>query len=77
MTIVLSGTRKMADEIQANLRDTPEYDPAVLLISEKNAMQARLREVDKLLRKLDVLRPGVCALARNNIQFPVKPHLVT
>ncbi|HEY8025819.1 MAG TPA: hypothetical protein VIF60_14715 [Burkholderiaceae bacterium] len=46
------------------LHDTPEYIQAKFLLSERDLLQGRLREVNKTLRKLDTIAAGVTGLAR-------------
>lgn len=58
----------MTMPIEGDFRGTPEYGQAKPLITEKKQLQARLREVDKLLRSLDLLRPGIAGLARKDIE---------
>ncbi|WP_317204328.1 hypothetical protein [Janthinobacterium sp.] len=50
------------------LRTSPEYQQAKVLLSEKKQIQARLREVDRMLRKLDILQPGTGACARKDLE---------
>lgn len=46
---------------------TIEKQQAKNLLFEKKQLQARLREVDKLLRNLDILWPGLVAIVRTEI----------
>lgn len=60
------------------LRTSPEYRQAKVLLSEKKLIQARLREIDKMLRKLDILQPGTGARARKDLeQDRLPPHSCT
>lgn len=58
----------MSTQIEGDFRGTPEYGQAKLLVTEKKQLQARLRDVDKLLRSLDLLRPGIAGLARKDLE---------
>lgn len=58
---------------EGDVRDTPEYRQAKQLLIEKAQLQARLRDVDKLLRGLDLIRPGIAALARQDIERLATP----
>jgi len=67
----MNGPRKMSAESEDGLRVVPEFGTAVDLLAEKTALQTRLREVDKLLRKMDLLHPGLCVVARRDLDLPV------
>lgn len=54
-------------KIESDFRGTPEYDQAKNLVTEKKQLQARLREVDRQLRALDISRPGIVALVRTDM----------
>lgn len=47
-----------------DIRDTQDYAQALGLLSEKRGLQARLREVDRMLRELETLHAGVIGIAR-------------
>ncbi len=60
------------------IRTSPEYQQAKTLLSEKKQIQARLREVDRMLRKLDILQPGTGTRARMDLeQDRLLPHSCT
>lgn len=63
----------MKTQGEDDFRNTPEYIQAKPLLIEKTQLQARLREVDKLLRGLDLIRPGIAALARQDIERLATP----
>jgi len=50
-----------------NLRITPAYAEALRLLREKKGLQAGLREVDRMLRDLEIVATGVISLARYDI----------
>lgn len=47
---------------------SPEYELAKRLLTEKKALQTRLREVDRLLRQLELPADGVIQLARKSLE---------
>ncbi len=53
--------------IMINFQNTPEFLEAKPLLIEKKQLQARLREIDKLLRNLETIRPSVTAYARTDL----------
>ena len=61
----------MNNSLKSNERDdlrvTLAYIEAVRLLQEKKEVQARLRDVDKMLRELEVLAAGVISIARYDI----------
>lgn len=63
----------MQTQGEGDFRSTPEYIQAKPLLIEKAQLQARLRNVDKLLRGLDLIRPGIAALARQDIERLATP----
>jgi hypothetical protein len=46
----------------------PEFLEAKPLLIEKKQLQARLREVDKLLRNLEIICPSITAYARADLE---------
>lgn len=50
-----------------DIRQTQAYLQATHLLSEKRMLQARLREVDRILRELETLGAGVTGLARGDL----------
>lgn len=58
----------MTMQIEDGLRSIPEYEQVKLLVIEKKQLQARLREVDKILRKLDLFHPGIVGLSRQDLE---------
>lgn len=50
------------------LRSTTEYAQAKALVSEKRLLQSRLREVDRMLRELRILKAGVTELAMKDCE---------
>jgi hypothetical protein len=57
----------MSWKIDVVFQSTPEYEKTKNLITEKKQIQARLREVDRQLRALDIFRPGIVALVRKDM----------
>jgi predicted RNA-binding protein with PUA domain len=58
----------MTTQIEGDFRGTPEYEQAKLLVTEKKQLQARLSEVNKLLRSLDLFRPGIVGFSRKDLE---------
>lgn len=53
--------------IEGDLRNASEYGQAKHFLIEKKQLQTRLREVDRLLRSLEGLLPGITGLARKDL----------
>lgn len=58
----------MNRQIEGDFRATPEYGQAKHLLAEKKQLQARLREVNRLLRNLDIVQPGITGRARKDLE---------
>lgn len=61
------STAPLKSDAPANLRITPAYAEALRLLREKKGLQAGLREVDRMLRDLEIVAAGVISVARYDI----------
>lgn len=61
------STAPLKSDAPASLRLTPAYAEALRLLREKKGLQAGLREVDRMLRDLEIVAVGVISLARYDI----------
>ncbi|CAN5265960.1 hypothetical protein BH11PSE11_BH11PSE11_27770 [soil metagenome] len=57
---------KIIDNKTMGLRGTAEYAVAKSLIAEKDILQARLREINKRLRQLEMVAAGIGLLVRDD-----------
>lgn len=61
---VLIVNDSLKNDVPASLRITPAYAEATRLLRRKKALQAGLRDVDRMLRELELAATGVISVAR-------------